>query len=259
MLARCPPLRPVDVALGDAARAGAGRRRRRRRGRAAVRQHRRRRLRRAGRRRRGGAGRARRSSARWPPARRRSSASAPGEAIRIMTGAPMPAGADAVVMVEDTERLGDDRVRIATRRCRRRRGPRAPATTSQPGDVLFTAGTVVTPAVVGVLASVNARTVSASSGGPGRRAVDRRRAGRPTARRCARARSARATPMLAGLLARGRVRGRRPRRRRRRRGRAGGGAARGGRATCDAIVTSGGVSAWATTTSSRRCSAGSPR
>jgi molybdenum cofactor synthesis domain-containing protein len=31
----------------------------------------------------------------------------------------------------------------------------------QPGDLLFTAGTVVTPAVVGVLASVNARTVSA--------------------------------------------------------------------------------------------------
>ena len=37
----------------------------------------------------------------------------PGEAIRIMTGAPMPAGADAVVMVEDTERLdGGHRVRI---------------------------------------------------------------------------------------------------------------------------------------------------
>jgi molybdenum cofactor synthesis domain-containing protein len=31
----------------------------------------------------------------------------------------------------------------------------------QPGDLLFTAGTVVTPAVVGVLASVNARRVSA--------------------------------------------------------------------------------------------------
>ena len=32
-----------------------------------------------------------------------------GEAIRIMTGAPMPAGADASVMVEDTERVdGDD-------------------------------------------------------------------------------------------------------------------------------------------------------
>ena len=31
----------------------------------------------------------------------------PGQAIRIMTGAPVPAGADAVVMVEDTELLGD--------------------------------------------------------------------------------------------------------------------------------------------------------
>ena len=35
-----------------------------------------------------------------------------GEAIRIMTGAPMPGGADAVVMVERTERDGDGGVRI---------------------------------------------------------------------------------------------------------------------------------------------------
>lgn len=35
----------------------------------------------------------------------------PGEAIEIMTGAPVPAGADAVVMVEHATRLGD-RVRI---------------------------------------------------------------------------------------------------------------------------------------------------
>src|SRR5256714_14518896 len=32
----------------------------------------------------------------------------PGEAIRIMTGAPMPDGADAVVMVERTRADGDD-------------------------------------------------------------------------------------------------------------------------------------------------------
>src|SRR5204863_130654 len=32
----------------------------------------------------------------------------PGEAIRIMTGAPMPAGADSVVMVERTQTEGDD-------------------------------------------------------------------------------------------------------------------------------------------------------
>ena len=35
-----------------------------------------------------------------------------GEAIRIMTGAPIPVGADAIVMVEHTERAGDDRVRV---------------------------------------------------------------------------------------------------------------------------------------------------
>src|SRR5579863_9188905 len=32
---------------------------------------------------------------------------AAGEAVEIMTGAPLPAGADAVVMVEHTERHGD--------------------------------------------------------------------------------------------------------------------------------------------------------
>ena len=31
-----------------------------------------------------------------------------------MTGAPIPDGAGAVVMVEDTERVGDGRVRIGT-------------------------------------------------------------------------------------------------------------------------------------------------
>ena len=37
---------------------------------------------------------------------------AAGEAIRIMTGAPLPDGADAVVMVEDTERVDGGRVRL---------------------------------------------------------------------------------------------------------------------------------------------------
>src|SRR6266508_5836304 len=35
-----------------------------------------------------------------------------GEAIRIMTGAPVPSGADAIVMVEGTERDGADGVRV---------------------------------------------------------------------------------------------------------------------------------------------------
>ena len=82
-----------------------------------------------------------------------------GEAIRIMTGAPMPAGADAVVMVEETERLDGERVRINTSvepgAAVRRAGDDV-----RPGDRLFPAGTVVTPAIVGVLASINAGTVS---------------------------------------------------------------------------------------------------
>jgi molybdopterin molybdotransferase len=40
-----------------------------------------------------------------------------GEALQIMTGAPMPAGADAVVRIEDTERDGN-RVRIVAGKCK---------------------------------------------------------------------------------------------------------------------------------------------
>lgn len=81
-----------------------------------------------------------------------------GEAIRVMTGAPMPPGADAAVMVEDTERVGDDEVTI------RKSVPvgtsvRAVGDDVPAGTQLFPAGTVVRPAVAGVLASVNARQV----------------------------------------------------------------------------------------------------
>ena len=84
---------------------------------------------------------------------------APGEAIRIMTGAPIPPGADAVVMVEETERLGDDRVRVKAA-VRPGAAVRSAGDDVQPGDLLFTAGTIVRPAVLGVLASVNARRVA---------------------------------------------------------------------------------------------------
>jgi molybdopterin molybdotransferase len=83
-----------------------------------------------------------------------------GRSIRIMTGAPMPPGADAVVMVEDSERLVGEKVRL-----RVAVGPGTSVRTAgddvRRGDVVFRAGTVVTPAVLGVLASINARTVRA--------------------------------------------------------------------------------------------------
>jgi molybdenum cofactor synthesis domain-containing protein len=80
-----------------------------------------------------------------------------GEAIRIMTGAPIPDGADAIVIVEYTERDGDAvRVMHAAR-------PgdhiRAAGGDLAPGDLVFAAGTVLGPAHLGVLASLGAQEV----------------------------------------------------------------------------------------------------
>jgi molybdopterin molybdotransferase len=82
----------------------------------------------------------------------------PGETIRIMTGAPMPPGADAVVMVEDSERLEGDRVRLSAT-VEPGAAVRHPGGDVRAGELVFTAGTVVTPALAGVLASINARSV----------------------------------------------------------------------------------------------------
>ena len=83
-----------------------------------------------------------------------------GEAIRIMTGAPMPDGADAIVMVERTER--DDANRAVTISAQvapgdhvRRAGGDVDA-----GEVVFTAGTVLGAAHLGVLASLDVAQVS---------------------------------------------------------------------------------------------------
>ncbi len=81
-----------------------------------------------------------------------------GETIRIMTGAPMPRGADAVVMVEDSERVGEDAVRL-TRSVPAGAAIRGAGDDVRIGDELFVAGTTITPAVAAVLASVNAARV----------------------------------------------------------------------------------------------------
>ena len=83
----------------------------------------------------------------------------PGTAIRIMTGAPIPQGCDAIVMVEDTERVGTDRV-LVKRVVDRGASIRDQGSDVAVGTTVFTAGSVVTPMVEGVLASINALTVS---------------------------------------------------------------------------------------------------
>ena len=86
-----------------------------------------------------------------------------GQAIRIMTGAPMPEGADAVVMVEDSERLGLDDEGVERVRLSATVPPGAAIRGAGDdvgiGDEIFAAGTTITPAVQAVLASVNASQV----------------------------------------------------------------------------------------------------
>jgi len=81
-----------------------------------------------------------------------------GQATKIMTGAPIPEGADTVVMVEDTAAEGGGRVRVLK-----------PTRTGENicllgedmkiGQVVLSAGTLLRPPEVGVLASVGAARV----------------------------------------------------------------------------------------------------
>ncbi|MFM8273765.1 MAG: gephyrin-like molybdotransferase Glp, partial [Gemmata sp.] len=76
-----------------------------------------------------------------------------GEATRIFTGAPVPDGADAVVMQEDTRPLGG-RVKITDASVRPRQYVYAQGTEVRAGAVVLGAGTPLNPAAFGVLANV---------------------------------------------------------------------------------------------------------
>lgn len=76
----------------------------------------------------------------------------PGTTLRIMTGAPIPAGADTVVPLEEVELVGNDRVRlpsIEAGRYVRARGSDTPR-----GEQVALAIEPMTAATIGVLASL---------------------------------------------------------------------------------------------------------
>ena len=81
----------------------------------------------------------------------------PGTAHRIMTGAPLPAGADAIVQVEYTDG-GDDRVRVF-RASAAGTSIRRTAEDVVAGAVVLAAGTVLRAPQIGVAAAVGAATV----------------------------------------------------------------------------------------------------
>jgi molybdopterin molybdotransferase len=82
----------------------------------------------------------------------------PGQATRIMTGAPIPEGADAVVMVERTRLLAEGRVRIDEAASPERNVLRR-AKEMQTGDVVLKAGARLRPQEIGVLALVGQEMV----------------------------------------------------------------------------------------------------
>ena len=80
-----------------------------------------------------------------------------GEAMRIMTGAPMPAGADTVIRVEDTD-AGLERVRIMKDRDVRKNVRKAGEDVHR-GQIAIPAGTPIGAAQIGVLASIGSAEV----------------------------------------------------------------------------------------------------
>jgi molybdopterin molybdotransferase len=83
---------------------------------------------------------------------------AEGEAMRIMTGAPVPPGADSVIRVEDTDAGGSDVQVRSDRDALRNIRPRGEDIGQ--GDVAVATGVELYPAHLGVLASVGRVEVS---------------------------------------------------------------------------------------------------
>ena len=81
----------------------------------------------------------------------------PGCAVRIMTGAPIPPGCDAVVPVEETEERGD--AFLLKERVERSQHIRFRGEDVRSGDSVVSAGTIIHPPEISMLASFGKATV----------------------------------------------------------------------------------------------------
>src|SRR5262245_18670059 len=82
-----------------------------------------------------------------------------GQAARIMTGAPLPEGADAVVMVERTRLRDDCRVEIDDKPPRPGQNILRRGAEMRAGEAVLAAGAVLRPQELGLLASVGRAAV----------------------------------------------------------------------------------------------------
>ena len=78
-----------------------------------------------------------------------------GQCARIMTGAPVPQGADAVIRVEDTREVSASVVQI-DKAVKPGNDIRLQGEGMKDGEMVLQAGTEITPGVIGVLATVKA-------------------------------------------------------------------------------------------------------
>ena len=76
-----------------------------------------------------------------------------GEAIRIMTGAPMPQGADAIVLQEETEESDSGVVKIYLS-VESGESVRVAGEDVEIGDLVVSKGTKLTPPAIGMLANI---------------------------------------------------------------------------------------------------------
>jgi molybdopterin molybdotransferase len=83
----------------------------------------------------------------------------PGEAARIMTGAPIPCDADAVVRFEEVGITADGGAIDIARRVRPSENVREAGEDIRAGQVVISAGTVLRPAAIGVMAALNRSTI----------------------------------------------------------------------------------------------------
>jgi molybdopterin molybdotransferase len=82
----------------------------------------------------------------------------PGQAVKIMTGAPLPAGADAVLMAEDARAVGSDIIHAIGSVPPEKNVSRAGEDVKQ-GETVFDPGRVLRPQDIGVLASMGVARV----------------------------------------------------------------------------------------------------
>ena len=86
----------------------------------------------------------------------------PGEAARIFTGAPIPPGADAVVMQEDCEALNDEQVQV-NKAVPAGQWVRRSGEDVTRGATVLTQGTRLTPAELGLAASIGLAQLQVSA------------------------------------------------------------------------------------------------